>query len=169
MTTALLTPLSITPCLWFAGHAEDAARHYVALFPSSGIDAIVRAPSEGHDHHGIPEGAAMTVAFHLGATHFLGLNGPPIFHFSEAVSFIVGCDTQEELDRMWDGLLAGGGSPGQCGWLKDRFGVSWQLVPKRIAEIMTSGDPAVVGRVMAAFMPMSKIDIATIERAARGE
>ncbi len=159
----------ITPCLWFDTQAEDAARLYVSLFEDSGIDRISRYGKAGYEHHKKPEGSVMTVAFHLAGQSFTALNGGPMFKLSEAVSFQVGCDTQAEIDRLWDALIAEGGSPSQCGWLKDRYGLSWQILPSKLGEMMSDPDPAKVGRVSQAFLRMSKFDLATIERAYRGE
>jgi predicted 3-demethylubiquinone-9 3-methyltransferase (glyoxalase superfamily) len=158
----------IVPCLWFDSCAEDAASFYVTLFPGSGIDTVVRYGSEGVEHHGKPAGTVMTVAFHLGAQHFTALNGGPRFTFSEAVSFQVMCDDQGEIDRLWEALTRDGGKESRCGWLKDRFGLSWQIVPRAIATMMSDPDPARVARVMEAFLPMTKLDLPTIERAYRG-
>lgn len=164
-----MTELSrIVPCLWFDSSAEEAAAFYVGLFPGSGIDAVARYGSEGFEHHGKAPGTAMTVAFHLGAHAFTALNGGPRFTFSEAVSFQVMCDDQAEIDRLWSGLTQGGGEESRCGWLKDRFGLSWQIVPRSLPGMMTDPDPARVARVMQALLPMGKLDLATLERAHRG-
>jgi predicted 3-demethylubiquinone-9 3-methyltransferase (glyoxalase superfamily) len=152
----------ITTCLWFDTQAEEAARFYVSLFPNSSIGAIARYPE------GLPgdrAGQVMTVEFTLDGAPFVGLNGGPQFKFSEAVSFQIFVADQSELDHYWNGLTTGG-EEGPCGWLKDRFGVSWQVVPKQMAGWMT--DPATGGRVAAAFMGMKKLDIAALEAAAAG-
>lgn len=159
----------ITPCLWFDSQAEEAARFYVSLFPNAGIDTISRYSSEGCDTHGRPAGSVMVVAFHLEGQPFTALNGGPLFRFSEAISFQVLCDTQAEIDKLWDALTSDGGVEGQCGWLKDRFGLSWQIVPSSIPQMMTDPDPRKVARVTAAFMGMRKLDMAAIERAHRGD
>jgi predicted 3-demethylubiquinone-9 3-methyltransferase (glyoxalase superfamily) len=158
----------IMPCLWFDSQAEEAASHYVSIFARSGIDGIVRYGKEGFEHHRRPEGSVMTVAFHLEGQSFTALNGGPLFKFSEAISLQVLCDDQEEIDRLWS-RLSEGGSEGRCGWLKDKFGLSWQIVPSVIPTMMLDADSAKVARVTRAFMPMAKLDIATIERAYRGE
>jgi predicted 3-demethylubiquinone-9 3-methyltransferase (glyoxalase superfamily) len=141
----------------------------VSLFEGSGIDRISRYGKAGYEFHKKPEGSVMTVAFHLAGQSFTAMNGGPMFKLSEAVSFQVACDTQAEIDRLWDALIADGGSPSQCGWLKDRFGLSWQILPSKLGEMMSDADPARVGRVAEAFMQMSKFDLATIDRAYRGD
>ena len=165
-----MTKLSkIIPCLWFDGQAEEAARLYVSLFDpdQSGIDAITRYCKIGFELHGQPEGSVQTVAFRLAGQSFTALNGGPLFKFSEATSFQVMCDTQAEIDRLWSSLTDGG-SESHCGWLKDRFGLSWQIVPSILPTYMTQGDPERIALVAQAFLPMRKLDIATIERAYRG-
>jgi predicted 3-demethylubiquinone-9 3-methyltransferase (glyoxalase superfamily) len=157
----------LSPCLWFDREAEEAARFYVSIFPDSGIDAVSRYGKEGHEVHGKPEGTVMTVAFHLGEQDFTALNGGPQFHFSEAISFQVPCETQAEVDHFWSRLSAGG-EEGPCGWLKDRFGVSWQVIPTLLPRLLSDPDPAKRERVTKAFMAMKKLDVAALERAARG-
>ena len=152
----------ITPCLWYDGQAEEAANFYVSLLPDSRIDRVMHSPA---DNPSTPEGAVLTVEFTLAGQTYLALNGGPLFHFTAAVSFMIACDDQAEVDRLWDALTADGGSPSQCGWLKDRFGLSWQIVPRRLMELMNSPDPDRARRVMQAMMEMGKIDIAAIERA----
>jgi len=152
----------ITPCLWYDGQAEEAANFYVSLLPDSRIDRVMRSPA---DNPSTPEGAVLTVEFTLAGQTYVALNGGPLFHFTEAVSFMIACDDQQEVDRLWDALTADGGSPSQCGWLKDRFGMSWQIVPRRLMELMNSPDLDRARRVMQAMMEMGKIDIAAIERA----
>lgn len=154
----------ISTCLWFEDKAEEAAEFYCSIFPDSRITGIVRCGDSGPG----PAGSVLTVSFELSGREFLGLNGGPMFKFSEAVSFIVPCDTQAEIDRYWDALLADGGSPMQCGWLRDRYGVTWQVVPAKIVEWM-SGDPAAAQRVQAAFMEMVKFDLAACEAAFEGK
>jgi predicted 3-demethylubiquinone-9 3-methyltransferase (glyoxalase superfamily) len=158
----------IAPCLWFDSQAEDAAALYTSIFPDSGIDQIARYGKEGFEHHGRPAGSVMIVAFHIAGQKFTALNGGPLFKFSEAISFQISCDTQEEIDRYWS-KLSDGGEEGPCGWLKDRFGLSWQVVPSALDTMMTDPDRAKVGRVTNAFMQMKKLDLAAIERAYRGE
>lgn len=154
----------ITPCLWFDSRAEEAAEHYVSIFDHSGIDTISRYCKAGFEHHGRPEGSVMTVQFHLEDQPFMALNGGPLFQFSEAISFQVGCETQAEIDRLWSRLTEGG-AEGRCGWLKDKFGLSWQIVPTALFRLMSV--PAKAAAVTRAFMPMTKLDIATLERAYR--
>lgn len=153
---------SFAPCLWFDTQAEEAAQLYCSLFPSSRILSTVRYPE------GTPgqAGSVMLVVFEIDGFQVQALNGGPLFTFSEAVSLVVTVDGQEELDRVWDGLLADGGEPSQCGWLKDRFGFSWQVVPKGLEEM--ASDPERYGRAMRAVMSMVKLDIAAIEAAADG-
>ncbi len=149
------------PCLWFDGQAEQAATQYTGLFPNSRID---RVTPYGPGMPG-PEGAAMTVDFTLDGQHWLGLNGGPQFTFSEAISFQIMCADQDEVDHYWDGLSEGG-SPGPCGWLKDRFGLSWQVVPTRLYELVQDADPERANRAMQAMLKMGKLDIAELDRAA---
>jgi predicted 3-demethylubiquinone-9 3-methyltransferase (glyoxalase superfamily) len=149
----------ITPFLWFNDNAEEAANFYVSVFPDSRITDIARM-GEG--------GPALTVAFTLNGEDFVGLNGGPVHAFTEAVSFVIDCETQAEVDRYWETLTAGGGQPGDCGWLKDRFGLSWQVVPRRLPELLTDPDPARAQRAMQAMMQMHKLDIAVLEAAANG-
>ena len=158
----------ITPCLWFDGKAEEAARLYVSLFKNSRIGDIARYGDAGSDASGQPEGAVMTVEFELDGQKFLGLNGGPEFKFSEAVSFIINCDSQEEVDRFWTKLTENGGAESQCGWLKDKFGLSWQVTPTILTELMKSKDRTKAERVMKAMLQMKKIDIATLKKAAEG-
>jgi predicted 3-demethylubiquinone-9 3-methyltransferase (glyoxalase superfamily) len=160
-----MTPL--TTCLWFDGKAEEAARFYVSLFDGE-LGGISRFGKEGQDIHGQPEGAVMTVNFRIRGQDFVGLNGGPMFRFSEAVSFQIFCDSQAEVDDYWEKLGADGGEPGACGWIKDRFGLSWQVIPKRFMELVGDKDKAKVGRTMDAMLKMGKLDIAALERAAAG-
>ena len=147
------------PCLWFNDNAEEAANFYVSIFKNSKITGISRYGDAGPG----PKGSVMVVTFQLDGEDFMGLNGGPIFKFSEAVSFVVKCETQAEIDRFWE-KLSEGGKPGVCGWLKDKFGLSWQIVPSQIDEMM-KGDPARSNRVMAAVMKMTKLDIAVLKKA----
>lgn len=156
----------ITPCLWYDGTAEEAARFYTTLLPDSRIDRVVKAPS---DNPSMPEGAVMLVEFTLAGMKFTGLNGGPQFPFTEAVSFQIETEDQAETDRLSDALIADGGSQGPCGWLKDRWGMSWQIVPRRLGELMTAADPDAARRVSLAMLHMYRIDIAALEAAARGE
>jgi predicted 3-demethylubiquinone-9 3-methyltransferase (glyoxalase superfamily) len=154
---------AITPCLWFDGQAEEAARFYVALFPNSrltGTDAAPEGTPGGRDD--VP----LVVTFELDGVRFMGLNGGPQFTFDEAISFEIDCADQAEVDYYWEGLLAGGGQESQCGWLRDRFGVSWQVTPRRLSELMSDSDPARASRAMKAMLGMRKIDVAALEAAA---
>lgn len=154
----------ITNCLWFDTQAEDAANFYCAIFPNSKVGKIARYP-EGMTGKA---GSVMTVEFELDGRPFMGLNGGPVFKFSEAISFVIDCQDQAEVDRYWDALLADGGRESQCGWLTDRFGLSWQVTPRQLAELMSSGDKAQAERVFGAMMKMGKLDVAKLEAAARG-
>jgi predicted 3-demethylubiquinone-9 3-methyltransferase (glyoxalase superfamily) len=159
----------ISPCLWFDSQAEDAAQLYAAIFPNSRITQISRYPEAGREVHGRPAGSVMTVAFELDGQPFTALNGGPVFKVNEAISFQVLCDNQEEVDYYWDKLSAGGDEDAkQCGWLKDRFGVSWQVVPVALIEMITDPEPRKANRVMAAMLPMKKLDIAALRRAHAG-
>lgn len=151
----------VTPFLWFNTEAEEAANYYVSLFKNSKVTNIARYGEAGPG----PTGTAMTVAFELDGEAFTALNGGPHFKFTEAVSFVIDCKDQAEVDHFWEGLSKGG-SPSQCGWLKDRWGLSWQIVPAILPKLLTDPDQAKAGRVMAAMMQMSKIDIAALEAAA---
>lgn len=147
----------ITPFLWFDGQAEDAAAFYVSIFPNSRLGRTTPGP----------DGRAMTVEFELDGLAFIALNGGPHFKFTEAVSFSVPCEDQAQIDAFWEKLTANGGAPGQCGWLKDRFGLSWQIVPKAMPELL-GGDPQQAGRAAQAMMQMTKLDIAELRRAREG-
>lgn len=155
----------ITPCLWFDGNAEDAAKFYVTLLPDSRVDKVTRSPT---DYPAGSQGDVLTVEFTLAGQSFLGLNGGPEFRFNEAVSFMIDCEDQAEVDRLWDALIADGGKPVQCGWLTDRFGLSWQIVPKQLNEFIASPDRAAATRAMQAMMDMVKLDIAALQRAYDG-
>lgn len=159
----------ITPCLWFDDQAEEAAGFYTGLFPNSWIVEVSRYGEAGHEFHGKPPGSVMTVAFELDGQAFTALNGGPVFKFNEAVSFQVNCETQEEVDFYWEKLSAGGDQAAQqCGWLKDRFGVSWQVVPGALIEMMNDIDRTKAERVTEAMLSMKKIDIAELQRAYAG-
>ncbi len=151
----------ITPFLWFDHQAEEAARFYTSIFKDSGIKAVARYGEAGPG----PKGTAMTVDFELEGQEFVALNGGPHFRFTEAISLVVNCATQPEVDYFWERLLEGG-IPQQCGWLKDRYGLSWQVVPTVLAELTSGPDTARSGRVMQAMMTMVKLDIAELRRAA---
>ena len=159
----------ITPCLWFDSQAEDAAKFYVSLFPNSAVRAVTRYGKEGFEVHGRPEGSVLTVSFRLEGQEFTALNGGPHFKFSEAISFVVRCETQAEVDRYWDKLGEGGDERGrQCGWLKDKYGVSWQIVPAALFEMMSGTDRLKSERVMRAMLQMKKLDVAALRRAYEG-
>jgi predicted 3-demethylubiquinone-9 3-methyltransferase (glyoxalase superfamily) len=156
----------ISPCLWFDGNAEEAAEFYVGIFPNSAVTNVVRAPSGGTPSN--EPSAVMVVEFSLDGQAFVGLNGGPHFTFSEAISWQVPCADQAEVDHYWDALLAGGGEPSQCGWLKDRFGMSWQVFPTRLMELHNDPDSERANRAFQAMLTMQKIDLAAIEVAAAG-
>ena len=151
----------ITPFLWFDTEGEDAAKFYTSVFPNSKIGEISRYGSAGPR----PEGTVMTVSFELDGQRFVALNGGPEFTFSEAISFLVNCDTQDEVDSYWS-ALSEGGEEGPCGWLKDKFGLSWQIVPKRLPELLADPDRERAQRVMEAMLKMRKIEVDELERAA---
>jgi predicted 3-demethylubiquinone-9 3-methyltransferase (glyoxalase superfamily) len=156
----------ISPCLWFDGEAEEAARFYTSLIPDSHITSVNRSPAD------TPSGkkdSVLTVEFTLGGRSFIGLNGGDDFKFNEAISLSIDCEDQAEVDRYWEALLANGGEESVCGWLKDRYGLSWQVVPRRMNEVFTGQDRAAAERAMEAMLKMRKIDIAEIERAAAGD
>ncbi len=155
----------ITPCLWYNHNAEEAANFYITLFPDSRIDNVMRSPA---DNPSTKEGDVIVVEFTLAGQPYIGLNGGPLFPFTEAVSFQVRTEDQPETDRLWNALLADGGEESECGWLKDRWGLSWQITPARLLELMVDPDRDRARRAMEAMMTMKKIDIAEIERAAEG-
>ncbi len=160
---------AITPCLWFDSEAEEAARFYVGIFPNSKVTDILRYSTAGHEVHGQPAGKVLTVAFELDGQPFTALNGGPQFKFNEAVSFQVPCKDQKEVDYYWEKLGAGGDPKAQqCGWLKDRFGVSWQVFPARLLEMLADKDRGRADRAMVAMMEMKKLDLAALERAFNG-
>jgi predicted 3-demethylubiquinone-9 3-methyltransferase (glyoxalase superfamily) len=154
---------TISPCLWFDTEAEDAARFYTTVFPGSRIVDVQHYGAAGPRE----EGTVMIVSFELDGQRFLALNGGPEFTFSEAISFEIECDDQAEVDRYW-AALGDGGEDGPCGWLKDRFGVSWQVVPRRLNELVADPDREKAQRVVAAMLQMRKLDVAELERAAAG-
>jgi predicted 3-demethylubiquinone-9 3-methyltransferase (glyoxalase superfamily) len=156
----------IAPCLWFDGQAEAAARYYTSVFENSRVVGMTRYSEAGREIHGQVPGTVMTVEFELDGLAFTALNGAPAFRFTEAVSFQVRCDTQSEIDRYW-AKLADGGDPAaqQCGWLKDRFGLSWQVVPSMLLELLQKGEANRSERMMQALMPMRKLDIDALQRA----
>lgn len=150
---------TITPFLWFDTQAEDAMNFYASIYPRSKVLSVNRA-----------HGKVMSVQFELEGQKFMALNAGPLYTFNEAVSFFVGCETQGEIDELWDKLTADGGEPGRCGWLKDKFGLSWQIVPNALGRLMSGGgDPARSKRVMDALFPMNKLDLNVLQRAFDGE
>jgi predicted 3-demethylubiquinone-9 3-methyltransferase (glyoxalase superfamily) len=159
----------IAPCLWFDDKAEEAARYYTGIFKNSKIGRISRYGEAGHEVHGRPAGSVMTVEFELEGQPFTALNGGPVFTFNEAVSLQILCDTQQEIDYYWDRLTKGGDEKAQqCGWLKDKYGVSWQVVPAVMSELMTDSDREKADRVMEALLPMKKLNIDELKRAFEG-
>jgi len=152
----------ITPCLWFDGRAQEAAEFYTEIFPNSRIDRVDRSAA---DNPSVKEGEVLTVSFTLDGRPFMGLNGGPDFQFSEAISFVIDCADQAEVDRYWNLLTAGLGAPGPCGWLKDRFGVSWQVVPSEMNAMLNSPDRDGARRAMNAMLQMGKIDVEQLRAA----
>lgn len=156
----------LTPCLWFDKEAEDAANYYVGIFKNSRITSITRYPSAGQEIHGQPAGSVMVAAFELDGHSFTALNGGPYFKFNEAVSFQVNCTSQEEIDYYWEKLGAGGDPKAQqCGWLKDKYGLSWQVVPEGMEAMMQDAESPGAQRAMSAMLQMKKIDMHEIQRA----
>ena len=153
----------ITPFLWFDDQAEEAVNHYASIFKNSKVGSVTRYGDAGPG----PKGSVMTASFELEGQPFTALNGGPHFKFTEAVSFVVSCETQEEVDELWD-KLSEGGQTQQCGWLKDKFGLSWQIVPSVLMELMKDPDPQKSQRVMGAMLQMPKIDIARLKQAYEG-
>jgi predicted 3-demethylubiquinone-9 3-methyltransferase (glyoxalase superfamily) len=156
---------TIAPCLWFDGNAEEAARLYTSLFPDSRIDKVVKAAA---DNPSTRAGDVLTVEFTVAGRRFIGLNGGPDFQFTEAVSFYVDCKDQAEVDTYWDALIQGGGAPSVCGWLKDRFGVSWQVIPRQLNEMLQSSDRKAAARAMEAMLKMDKIEVEKLREAFEG-
>jgi predicted 3-demethylubiquinone-9 3-methyltransferase (glyoxalase superfamily) len=165
----LASPHRLTPCLWFADQAEEAAAFYTSLFPDSRVTNVTRYPDAGQEVTGGGSGSVMTVEFELEGVPFTALNGGPQFRFNEAISFQVHCETQAEVDRLWDRLTEGGDPAAQqCGWLKDRFGLSWQVIPAAMFALLSDPDPARARRATEAMLRMKKLDLAELERAAAG-
>jgi predicted 3-demethylubiquinone-9 3-methyltransferase (glyoxalase superfamily) len=156
---------NITPMLWFDGTAEEAAKFYTSTFPNSRIDKVVNAAADNPSNH---KGDVMTVEFTLDGSKFVGLNGGPDFKFNEAISFVIDCEDQAEVDRYWTALILGGGQPSQCGWLKDKFGVSWQVIPKQMDEYLKSPDREASRRAFEAMLKMSKLDVEQLREAYEG-
>lgn len=164
------TVQKITPFLWLDTEAEEAAEFYTGIFPDSKIVSVSRFGEEGQEIHGKPPGSVMTVVFELAGQTFIALNGGPMFKLTEAVSFQIGCDTAEEIDHYWEKLTEGGDTAAQqCGWLKDKFGLSWQVVPSALPRLLGDPDPAKSRRVMKALLQMKKLDLDELERAHRGD
>jgi predicted 3-demethylubiquinone-9 3-methyltransferase (glyoxalase superfamily) len=145
---------SVTPFLWYDSQAEEAMNLYASIFPNSRIGNVSRAGDR-----------VISVDFELEGQKFMALNGGPMYKFNESVSFFVACDTQQEIDHYWDRLTADGGEPGRCGWLKDKYGLSWQIVPKALGKFLSSGDPATAKRVVDTFMQMNKLDVKKLQDA----
>lgn len=158
------TVSKISPCLWFDGEAEAAAKHYTTIFPNSRILSVDRAPA---DTPSGPKDMVLTVTFSIAGQTFIGLNGGSDFTFNESISFSIDCDDQAEVDRYWEALIYGGGEPSVCGWLKDRFGVSWQVIPRQLPEMLQSPDREAAGRAMEAMLKMTKIEVKELEEAFR--
>ncbi|MEO8134935.1 MAG: VOC family protein [Betaproteobacteria bacterium] len=154
----------IYPCLWFDNNAEEAVNHYLSVFDNAWIVSTTRWGDTGPG----PKGGILTILFEIEGQTFLALNGGPPFRFNEAVSMVVTCASQSEIDKYWAALTAGGGAPGQCGWLKDKFGMSWQIVPEGLSVMLQDPDPAKSNRVMTALMTMTKFDIGALQNARAG-
>ena len=154
----------ITPFLWFEDQAEEAAKFYASIFKNSEIGSVSRYSKEAAKASGRPVGTAMTVPFQLDGQEFVALNGGPVFQFNESISFVVNCETQEEIDTFWE-KLSEGGQESRCGWLKDKYGVSWQIVPTVLGKMMSASDPERSNRVMQAIMQMQKLDIQQLKEA----
>ena len=159
---------AITPCLWFDGKAEEAARFYVSIFRNSKISYISHYTEEGQEVHGQKPGTVLVAAFEINGQPYTAMNGGPQFQFNEAISLQVPCDSQEEIDHYWDQLLADGGSPVACGWLKDKYGVSWQVFPREMMDMLMDPDREKAGRAMTAMMGMKKMDLAALRKAYKG-
>jgi len=160
----------ISPCLWFDDNAEDAVKFYVSIFKNSKVGNVTRYGKEGYEIHKKKEGSVMTIDFEIEAQKFLALNGGPIFKFNEAISFQIYCDTQEEIDFYWEQLTEGGDKNAQvCGWLKDKFGVSWQVVPVALIKMLQDNDSKKTERVMKAMLQMHKLDIGALTKAYQEE
>lgn len=158
----------IVPCLWFDHQAEEAVNLYISLFKNSKILNVSRYDEASAQVSGQPAGSVLTVTFLLDGQEFMALNGGPAFKFTEAVSFVVNCETQAEVDRFWNTLTADGGEESQCGWLKDKYGLSWQIVPTVLEQLLSDPDPAKAQRAMQAMLEMKKLDIAELMRAYEG-
>jgi predicted 3-demethylubiquinone-9 3-methyltransferase (glyoxalase superfamily) len=159
-----MTTEGFTTCLWFDGQAEEAAHHYVSIFKNSSVGDVTRYTEAGPG----PAGSVLTVEFTANGQKFVALNGGPEFTFNEAISFQIHCADQEEVDHYWNKLLEGGGEPGPCGWLKDKYGVSWQVVPTALMDMITGPDQEKAARAMKAMLAMGKLDIAALQKAYDG-
>ncbi|TAA69737.1 VOC family protein [Planococcus salinarum] len=160
----------ITPNFWFNTNAEDAVNFYVSIFKDASIGRTIRYSGEGKEIHGMEKGTVMTIEFQLEGQRYLALNGGDEFEFNESISFIVNCDSQEEVDYYWDKLTEGGDESAQvCGWLKDKFGVSWQVVPRELDDMMVGGDRERVNRIMRSLLQMKKLDLNELRKAYVGE
>ncbi len=155
----------ITPFLWFDDQAEEAVNFYTSIFENSKIGRTFRNPQEAAEKTGRPAGSVLTIEFEIKGQKFVALNGGPLFKFNESVSFVINCETQEEVDYFWEKLIAGGGEESACGWLKDKFGLSWQVTPTILIEMLHDNDQEKSGRVMQAMLEMKKIDIKTLKDA----
>ena len=159
----------VRTCLWFDNEGEEAARFYTSIFKNSKIDRLTRYSDEGFEVHHRPAGSVMTVDFELDGARFTALNGGPAFRFSEASSIEIHCDTQEEIDNYWNKLISGGGEPSVCGWLKDKYGLSWQVIPRKMMDMLADENSEKTKRAMRAMLQMKKLDIAELEKAYNGE
>jgi predicted 3-demethylubiquinone-9 3-methyltransferase (glyoxalase superfamily) len=168
MNTKKISPQKITPFLWFNDQAEEAARFYVSIFKNSKILSVSHYGEATEKVSGRPKGSVMTVQFQLEGQPFVALNGGPHFKFTEAISFVVNCQTQKELDSFWEKLSAGG-EKSRCGWLKDKYGISWQIVPANLGELLNDKDSRKSQRVMEAILQMDKLDLNTLKKARAGK
>jgi predicted 3-demethylubiquinone-9 3-methyltransferase (glyoxalase superfamily) len=159
----------ITPFLWFDNNAEEAVNFYVSIFKNSKVGKVTRYNEASAKAAGRPKDSVMTIEFELEGQNFVAINGGPHFKFTEAISFVVDCETQEEVDYFWEKLTADGGQESQCGWLKDKYGLSWQITPRVLIEMIGDKDPQKAQRVMEAMLQMKKIDIPTLKKAYDGE
>ncbi len=159
----------LTTCLWFDDQAEEAAKFYTSIFKDGRIGRIAHYGKGGFEHHRRPAGSVMTVEFEFGGQHYVGLNGGPLFKFNESCSIMINCETQDEIDYYWSKLTAGGGEEVQCGWLKDKFGLSWQVSPTVLADMIVDKDIRKVERVTKAYMQMKKFDLAKLKAAFEGK
>ena len=160
---------TMSTCLWFTGRAEEAVKFYLSIFKDGKIFKVSRYTEEAARYNGFAVGSVLAIWFEILGRRFIAMNAKPIFKFNESVSFLVECKTQAEIDYYWKRLTSGGGKEIQCGWLKDKFGVTWQVTPAVLAKMMSDPDPAKVARVTAIFGPMKKLNLAKIEKAYRGK